>query len=139
MGLISDKLVNIGGSVILGETIEWLGAEHLLIKKAVSKIKEKIMNSLNSQVNFAKSKNIDLLGNNPGFQNIEAGLSTIEEKSLGNVAKAGSSKIQDLISWGEQPKKRGLNLMHAPSYAPESLSGFSSAGCQLVLFQQALQ
>ena len=135
MGLISDKLVNIGGSVILGETIEWLGAEHLLIKKAVSKtIKEKIMNSLNSQVNFAKSKNIDLLGNNPGFQNIEAGLSTIEEKSLGNVAKAGSSKIQDLISWGEQPKKRGLNLMHAPSYAPESLSGFSSAGCQLVLF-----
>ena len=65
------------------------------------------MNSLNSQVNFAKSKNIDLLGNNPGFQNIEAGLSTIEEKSLGNVAKSGSSKIQDVISWGEQPKKVG--------------------------------
>ena len=82
MGLISDKLVNLGGSVILGETIEWLGAEHLLIKRTVSnKIKNKIMNSLNSQINFAKSKNIDLLGNNPGFQNIEAGLSTIEEKS----------------------------------------------------------
>ena len=135
MGLISDKLVNLGGSVILGETIEWLGAEHLLIKRTVSnKIKNKIMNSLNSQINFAKSKNIDLLGNNPGFQNIEAGLSTIEEKSLGNVTKSGTSKIQDLINWGERPRKKGLNLMHAPSYAPESLSGFSSAGCQLILF-----
>ena len=135
MGLVSDKLVYLGGSVILGETIEWLGAEHLLIKRAVSnKIKNKIMNSLNSQMNYAKSRNINLLGNNPGFQNIEAGLSTIEEKSLGNVAKSGTSKIQDVIDWGEQPREKGLNLMHAPSYAPESLSGFSSAGCQLILF-----
>lgn len=135
MGLVSDKLVYLGGSVILGETIEWLGAEHLLIKRAISnKVKNKIINSLNAQMNFAKSKNVDLLGNNPGFQNIEAGLSTIEEKSLGNVAKSGTSKIQDLINWGEQPRKKGLNLMHAPSYAPESLSGFSSAGCQLILF-----
>lgn len=135
MGLVSDRLVYLGGSVILGETIEWLGAEHLLIKRAVSnKIKNKIMNSLNSQMNFAKSRNINLLGNNPGFQNIEAGLSTIEEKSLGNVAKSGTSKIQDVIDWGEQPREKGLNLMHAPSYAPESLSGFSSAGCQLILF-----
>ena len=135
MGLVSDKLVYLGGSVILGETIEWLGAEHLLIKRAVSnKVKNKIINSLNAQMNFAKSKNVDLLGNNPGFQNIEAGLSTIEEKSLGNVAKSGTSKIQDVIDWGEQPREKGLNLMHAPSYAPESLSGFSSAGCQLILF-----
>ena len=135
MGLVSDKLVYLGGSVILGETIEWLGAEHLLIKRAVSnKIKNKIINSLNSQMNYAKSRNINLLGNNPGFQNIEAGLSTIEEKSLGNVAKSGTSKIQDVIDWGEQPREKGLNLMHAPSYAPESLSGFSSAGCQLILF-----
>ena len=135
MGLVSDKLVYLGGSVILGETIEWLGAEHLLIKRAVSnKIKNKIMNSLNSQMNYAKSRNINLLGNNPGFQNIEAGLSTIEEKSLGNVTKSGTSKIQDVIDWGEQPREKGLNLMHAPSYAPESLSGFSSAGCQLILF-----
>ena len=85
-------------------------------------------------MNFEKSRNINLLGNNPGFQNIEAGLSTIEEKSLGNVAKSGTSKIQDVIDWGEQPREKGLNLMHAPSYAPESLSGFSSAGCQLILF-----
>ena len=135
MGLVSDKLVYLGGSVILGETIEWLGAEHLLIKRAVSnKIKNKIMNSLSSQMNYAKSRNINLLGNNPGFQNIEAGLSTIEEKSLGNVTKSGTSKIQDVIDWGEQPREKGLNLMHAPSYAPESLSGFSSAGCQLILF-----
>ena len=77
------------------------------------------MNSLNSQVNFAKSKNITYLGITLVFQNIEAGLSTIEEKSLGNVAKSGSVKFKILSSWGEQPKKRGLNLMHAPSYAPE--------------------
>ena len=58
----------------------------------------------------------------------------IEEKSIGNVAKSGSKKIENVIDWGNKPKKKGMFLMHAPAYAPESLSGFSSASCQMILF-----
>ena len=135
MGLIADKLIDFGGRAIIGETIEWLGAEHLLKKRAqTNEVKKKVSYAVDFQKNFAKSKGIDLLGNNPGHQNIKAGLSTIEEKSLGNIAKSGSKKIQNVIDWGEKPKKNGMYLMHAPSYAPESLSGFSSAGCQITLF-----
>ena len=135
MGLIADKLIDLGGSAIIGETIEWLGAEHLLKKRAqTDEVKKKVSYAVDFQKNFAKSKGIDLLGNNPGHQNIKAGLSTIEEKSLGNIAKSGSKKIENVIDWGEKPKNNGMYLMHAPSYAPESLSGFSSAGCQITLF-----
>ena len=135
MGLIADKLIDFGGRAIIGETIEWLGAEHLLKKRAqTDEVKKKVSYAVDFQKNFAKSKGIDLLGNNPGHQNIKAGLSTIEEKSLGNIAKSGSKKIENVIDWGEKPKNNGMYLMHAPSYAPESLSGFSSAGCQITLF-----
>ena len=135
MGLIADKLIDFGGSAIIGETIEWLGAEHPLKKRAqTDEVKKKVSYAVDFQKNFAKSKGIDLLGNNPGHQNIKAGLSTIEEKSLGNIAKSGSKKIENVIDWGEKPKNNGMYLMHAPSYAPESLSGFSSAGCQITLF-----
>ena len=135
MGIIGDKLIDLGGRAIIGETIEWLGAEHLLQRRAKSnEVKKKISQAVDFQKNFAKSKGIDLLGNNPGHQNIQAGLSTIEEKSLGNIAKSGSKKIENVINWGEKPKKSGMYLMHAPAYAPESLSGFSSAGCQITLF-----
>jgi len=135
MGIVADRLINEGGTAVIGETIEWLGAEHLLKKRAKnSEVSKKISNAVSFQHNFAKSKGIDLLGNNPGFQNIQSGLSTIEEKSLGNIAKSGSKNIENVIKWGENIKGKGMFLMHAPAYAPESLSGFSSAGCQLTLF-----
>ena len=135
MGLIADRLIDFGGSAVIGETIEWLGAEHLLEKRARSdNVKSKISKAVEFQRQFSEAKGINLLGNNPGHQNIEAGLSTIEEKSLGNITKSGSKRIEDVLQWGEKIDKKGMFLMHAPSYAPESLSGFSAAGCQMILF-----
>ena len=135
MGLIADRLIDFGGSAVIGETIEWLGAEHLLEKRARSdNVKSKISKAVEFQRQFSETKGINLLGNNPGHQNIEAGLSTIEEKSLGNITKSGSKRIEDVLQWGEKIDKKGMFLMHAPSYAPESLSGFSAAGCQMILF-----
>ena len=135
MGLIADRLIDFGGSAVIGETIEWLGAEHLLEKRARSdNVKSKISKAVEFQRQFSEAKGINLLGNNPGHQNIEAGLSTIEEKSLGNITKSGSKRIEDVLQWGEKIDKKGMFLMHAPSYAPESLSGFSAAGCQVTLF-----
>jgi len=135
MGFIADRLIDFGGSAVIGETIEWLGAEHLLEKRAISdNVKSKISKAVEFQRQFSEAKGINLLGNNPGHQNIEAGLSTIEEKSLGNITKSGSKRIEDVLQWGEKIDKKGMFLMHAPSYAPESLSGFSAAGCQMTLF-----
>jgi len=135
MGLIADYLIDLGGSAVIGETTEWLGAEHLLVKRAKNnQVKEEILNAVNFQKNLAISNNVNLLGNNPGYTNIEAGLSTIEEKSLGNITKSGTKVIKSVIDWGEKPTIDGMHLMHAPAYAPESLSGFSAAGCQLIFF-----
>ena len=77
---------------------------------------------------------VDLLGHNPGPTNIAAGLSTIEEKSLGNIAKSGSRPIQSVLAYAQAPHTPGLHLMDAPAYAPESLTGFTAAGAQVMLF-----
>ena len=82
----------------------------------------------------AMEAGIDLLGVNPGPTNIEAGLSTIEEKSLGSIAKGGSRKIQGVLGYAEAPPRSGLYVMDAPSYAPESLTGLVAAGATMVLF-----
>lgn len=76
----------------------------------------------------------DLTGNNPGQENIRGGLSTIEEKSLGAVAKGGSRPIAAVLGHAEAPTGRGLHVMDGPGYSPESITGFVAAGAQLVFF-----
>jgi altronate dehydratase large subunit len=135
MGLISDRLVDAGARAIIGESVEWLGAEHLLAKRAVSaSVKQQILDAVSAREQAAIDAGIDLTGNNPGPTNIAAGLSTIEEKSLGNIAKSGSRPIQSLVKWAEAPYGSGMHLMDAPAYAPESLTGFAASGTQLMFF-----
>ena len=135
LGLVSDKLIDAGGSAIIGESIEWLGAEHLLAKRAITpELGQRIVDAVESREQAAISSGIDLTGNNPGPTNIAAGLSTIEEKSLGNITKSGSRTIQNLLDWAQRPVESGLLLMDAPAYAPESLTGFAASGTQLILF-----
>jgi altronate dehydratase large subunit len=135
MGLISDWLVDAGARAIIGESVEWLGAEHLLANRASTpELAQSILDAVNAKEQAAIDAGIDLTGNNPGPTNIAAGLSTIEEKSLGNVAKSGSRPIQSLVKWAEAPDGSGFHLMDAPAYAPESLTGFSASGSQLIMF-----
>jgi altronate dehydratase large subunit len=135
MGLIADHLVDVGAQSIIGESVEWLGAEHLLANRAISpEVGQQILGAVQAREQAAIDAGIDLTGNNPGPTNIAAGLSTIEEKSLGNVAKSGSRPIQSLVKWAEAPKSSGFHLMDAPAYAPESLTGFAASGSQLMLF-----
>jgi len=135
MGLIADQLVDAGAQSIIGESVEWLGAEHLLAARAATpELGKEILAAVNAREQAAIDVGIDLTGNNPGPTNIAAGLSTIEEKSLGNVAKSGSRPIQSLVGWAEAPKGPGFHLMDAPAYAPESLTGFSASGSQLIMF-----
>ena len=135
LGLLSDSLVDAGGSAVIGETVEWLGAEHLLAKRGINEaVRARIREAPLARERMAIDAGIDLLGNNPGPTNIAAGLSSIEEKSLGNIAKSGSQPIQSVLGYGEPPARAGFHLMDAPAYAPESLTGFTIAHAQLSMF-----
>ena len=135
VGMISDAVVEAGGAAVIGETTEWLGAEHRLTGRAkTAAIAEAIRAAVLRRETMAIDAGIDLLGENPGQTNIDAGLSSIEEKSLGAIAKSGRSPIEGVLTYGETPSAPGLWLMDAPSYAPESLTGFAAAGANVTLF-----
>lgn len=135
LGLVTDRLVDAGGSAIIGETVEWLGAEHLLESRARSpEVASAIRDSVLRREREAIAAGIDLTGSNPNPTNIKAGLSSIEEKSLGNVAKSGSRPIQGLIAYGGSPPGAGLWTMDASASAPKSVTGLVIAGAQIVLF-----
>lgn len=135
LGRIADRVVAAGGQAMIGETTEWLGAEHLLARRASSpEAAEAILAAARGRVSLAEAAGIDLTGNNPSETNIAAGLSSIEEKSLGAIAKSGRGPIAGLIHYGESPPRPGMWVMNAPAYAPESLTGFTAAGAALLLF-----
>lgn len=133
-GKVVDCLIDAGGTAILGETIEWLGAEHLLAARAEPAVGAAIVAAVRAREASVAAAGFDLLGNNPGAENIRGGLSTIEEKSLGAIAKAGSQPIRGLLALAEPPTRPGLYVMNGPSFSPESLTGFAAAGAQLMLF-----
>ena len=135
LGLIADRIVDEGGKAVFGETTEWLGAEHLLAKRgATPTVEQAILDAVLDSENRAIEAGLDLTGENPGPTNIAGGLSTIEEKSLGNIAKSGSRPIQSVLKYAEAPATPGLHAMHAATYAPESISGFTASGANLILF-----
>ena len=135
LGLAADWLVDSGGWAVIGETLEWLGAERLLADRArTPQAAEAIAGAVLARERIAVEAGLDLLGSNPGPTNIAAGLSTIEEKSLGNIAKSGSRPIEGLLDYGEKPPHPGLWTMDASAYAPKSLTGFVVSGAQLLLF-----
>lgn len=135
VGRIADLITSQGGRFIAGETMEWFGAEHHLEKRAISQeVAHAIRAAVTRRMDHAAAAGIDLIGNNPGPTNIAAGLTTLEEKSLGAVQKTGTGPIAGLVEHGQVPDGPGCWLMDQPFYAPESLSGLVAAGAQMVLF-----
>jgi altronate dehydratase large subunit len=135
VGAAVDYLIDCGATVIIGETVEWLGAERLLVRRARRRdIGEGIMRAVEAREEMAAASGKSLTGNNPGEENIRGGLSTIEEKSLGAVVKTGTRPIDGLLAVAEVPKAPGLYLMDGPSFSPESMTGFAASGAQLMLF-----
>jgi altronate dehydratase large subunit len=134
-GRAVDRVIAAGGSAVFGETIEWLGAEHVLAERAASAaVAERIVAAVARRERAVAASGLDLLGNNPGQENIRGGLSTIEEKSLGAVAKGGSATIVGVLGIAERPARAGLHVMDAPAFSPESMTGFAAAGVQVMLF-----
>ena len=134
VGIVSDKIVELGGTSILPEFTEWIGTEHLLIKRARDeRVAEKIHSTLNSFIKSLKEYGIDFRGIQPTPGNIEGGLTTIEEKSLGTIAKAGKAPIQGLLDYSENPKGKGLWLMLEPGLDVESMTGLAAAGANVII------
>ena len=134
LGVAADLLVSYGGSTILAETPEIYGAEHLLIERAVQ---ESDIKKLNNQINWWKNYtqiNDGSLDNNPSPGNKKGGLTTILEKSLGAVAKSGSSIMVDVLDYAEKISKPGFNFMDSPGYDPVSVTGQVAAGSNLICF-----
>ncbi len=134
VGIISDKIVKLCGTSILPEFTEWIGTEHLLTKRANNKqVAEKIQSTLDNFLENIMKLGIDFRGIQPTPGNIQGGLSTIEEKSLGTIAKAGKAPIQGILNYSEKPKGKGLWLMIEPGLDVESMTGLAAAGAQIII------
>ncbi|NCX63439.1 MAG: altronate dehydratase, partial [Betaproteobacteria bacterium] len=134
LGAACDILVAQGGTVILSETPEIYGAEHLLTRRAVS---EEVANKLIARIRWWESytaRNQGSMDNNPSPGNKAGGLTTILEKSLGAVAKAGSTNLRQVYEYAETVCEKGFVFMDTPGYDPVSATGQVAGGANLICF-----
>ncbi|MHC4175108.1 MAG: UxaA family hydrolase [Planctomycetota bacterium] len=135
VGAVSDRLVELGARVILSEIPEMIGAEASLESRIPDEaVRQRLLARIKDYVRFAKDAGCDLRGCNPAPGNIKAGLSSIEEKSLGSIIKGGRSNINEFVEYAGRPTCKGLVVMDTPGNDPESVTGMVAGGANLVLF-----
>lgn len=139
IGYVADKLVDLGATVVFGETTEFLGGEHILAKRAVGgengPVAKKIMEIVSNMENRAKAIGEDMRGGQPTPGNIAGGLSSIEEKSLGAIVKSGHRPIQGVLEYTQRvTDQKGLWIKDAPGREPEILTGMAATGAQVLMF-----
>lgn len=134
LGFAADLLIQQGGTAVLAETPEIYGAEHLLMRRAVSR---EVVSELTERIDWWRdyvAKNNGSLDNNPSPGNKLGGLTTILEKSLGAVSKGGTTPLIAVARYAERVDKKGLVFMDSPGYDPASVTGQIATGCNLVSF-----
>jgi altronate hydrolase len=130
LGAAADLLVRHGGTAILAETPEVYGAEHLLTRRAVSRaVGERLIERIHWWESYAES-----MDNNPSPGNKAGGLTTILEKSLGAVAKGGTTPLTAVYEYAEPVTERGFVFMDTPGYDPVSATGEVAGGANLICF-----
>jgi altronate dehydratase large subunit len=135
LGGFTDYLIGSSGTAIFSEPVECLGAESILQARAASpEIGAALLRAVARRDEIAKEQGTDLLGANPTADNIAGGLSTIEEKSLGALAKSGTRRIEGLLDYAQRPPRPGLWMMDAPSAAVENITALTAGGCQVIMF-----
>ncbi|MBL8579093.1 MAG: altronate dehydratase [Mesorhizobium sp.] len=134
LGRAVDMLVALGGSAILTETPEIIGAEHLLAARAAdSQVSQRLYNRLDWWVEYTRFFG-NVLNNNPSPGNKAGGLTTIMEKSLGAVTKGGASPLEQVVDYAERPVRRGLIFMDGPGFDPCSATGQIACGANVLCF-----
>ncbi len=135
LGIASDMLVEAGGTVMLAEVPECLGAEHLLAARAITpEVGDRLIAAVRRYEEDALRMGVDLNKGNPAPGNIKGGLTTIEEKSIGAMKKGGSTPLMEVISYAEAPTKHGLVIMDTPGNDIESVTGNLAGMAQMVVF-----
>jgi altronate dehydratase large subunit len=135
LGAASDLVVGEGGTVILSETTELIGAEHLLAKRArTPEIGKKVLDLIAWWEKEAIATGQDIRGANPAPGNIAGGITTIEEKSLGCIYKGGTTTLEEVIQYAFPPTKKGLVLMDTPGHDIDQLTGMMAGGAQVAVF-----
>jgi altronate dehydratase large subunit len=135
VGTACDMLMAEAGTVILSETPELIGAEHLLAKRArTPQMAKQVLDAVAwwEQKAIAAGENIRKANPAPG--NIAGGITTLEEKSLGCIYKAGTTPLEEVITYASHPTKKGLVYMDTPAHDIEQLTGMVAGGVQIVLF-----
>jgi altronate dehydratase large subunit len=135
MGVACDILIKDGGSAIFTETPEMLGAEHVLAKRAADEeVRRRIWEITSRTDSKIKAMGLDIREAEPGPGNIEAGLTTLAEKSLGAIRKGGTTPIVEVVEYAEKPSKKGLVIMDGPAHDVVGVTGMVAAGAQVVVF-----
>lgn len=132
---VVDEVVDYGGTVLFGETSELTGGEHLIADRCVDDdVRSRFLSTYHDYLKMIEEQQADLMGSQPTEGNIRGGLTTIEEKALGNIAKTGTRPIVDILHPAEAPSKAGLNFMDTSSAAAECVTLMAAAGAVIHLF-----
>jgi altronate hydrolase len=134
LGFASDLLAELGASSVLAETPEIVGAEHLLVRRARSRAVAERLLEIIAQYRAYLSRFGGSFDDNPSPGNKEGGLTNIVEKSLGAVAKGGTSMLNEVLDYTERITSPGLVFMNTPGYDPVSLSGLAAGGANVFDF-----
>lgn len=135
IGRVVDAMIDAGGSAIVSETVEFVGAEDPVRARCSSpELAERLLAAIAAAEHRMEEDGEHYRGVNPTAENIEAGLTTLVEKSMGAVAKMGSHHLAGLLEFGESPATPGLYMMDTPFFSPCSITGMVAAGAQITLF-----
>jgi altronate dehydratase large subunit len=134
-GRIMEGVVAAGGRGMFSETVEWTGTEHLLAQRAATPdVAQRIVAAVAERERMVRASGGDIRAQNPGPQNKAGGITTIEEKALGAIAKGGRQTIRDVLRPTQRPPDPGMYLMDTPYFSPESITAMVASGAQIVLF-----
>ncbi len=134
LGKAADLLVRAGGTVVITEVPEFCGAEHILAQRSKDRATGEAVYQMVDWYKEYASKFGTVLNENPSPGNVTGGLLNITIKSLGAIAKAGTTRVEGVVGYGEVPAGRGLWLMQGPGYDQESTPGLVASGAQIVVF-----
>lgn len=135
MGVCSDAIVKDGGTSILAETTEAIGAEHILANRAISPaVGEAFLKIVKTYEARIQDTGENIRSANPSPGNMAGGLTTLEEKSLGCIKKGGNSPLMEVIEYAAKPTEKGFIFMDTPGYDVESVAGLAAGGAQIILF-----
>jgi altronate dehydratase large subunit len=140
LGRVADRLIDLGGSAVLGEIAEIMGAEHLLASRATRPATSAKLIQVITRVEMeARALGLDIRGTQPSPGNIRGGLTTIEEKSLGATHKGGErAPLEDVVGYAAPVTRKGLTVMDTPGLDVESVTGMVGGGAQVVVFTTGL-